>query len=100
MPYLIETRHDPALAHIREKVRPDHLAYLDRSMTLLVAAGATLDDDGKTPTGSFYIVDVEDRAGADAFIAAEPYFRSGILTTVRITRWKKAIFDFQRVLAP
>ncbi len=66
-------------------------------MHLLLAAGMTLSDDGGTPTGSFYILDVEERAEVDAFLEAEPYRRSGILTSVTIARWKKAIFDFARV---
>lgn len=65
-------------------------------MRLLLAAGMTLSDDGATPTGSFYILDVEDRSDVDAFMADEPYCRAGILVDVRVSRWKKAIFDFAR----
>jgi len=97
MPFIVHTTHDPAAAATRLRVRPDHLAYLDARMGLLLAAGMTLSDDGETPTGSFYILDVETRAEVDAFLADEPYRGAGILTEVRVARWKKAIFDFGRV---
>lgn len=96
MPYLIETTNDPERPQDRERERPAHLAYLDEVMHLLLAAGARLTDDGKAPIGSFYIVDVEDRAAAEAFIGREPYSRAGLLVSVRYSRWRKAIFNFAR----
>ncbi len=99
MPFIVHTVHDPAQADLRLRVRPDHLAYLEANMGLLLAAGMTLSDDGETPTGSFYILDLEERAEVDAFMAAEPYRQSGILASVTISRWKKAIFAFTRVQA-
>lgn len=98
MPYLVETTNDPVQSALREQTRPAHLDYLETMMHLLLAAGATLSEDGKTPTGSFYILDVEERVAAEAFMAAEPYSMAGILTSVRYARWRKAIFDFARVL--
>lgn len=97
MPYIVHTTHDPAQADLRLEVRPDHLAYLEANMRLLLAAGMTLSDDGQTPTGSFYILDVEERSAVDDFLAVEPYHRSGIVKDIVVSRWKKAIFDFVRV---
>jgi hypothetical protein len=96
MPYLIETSNDLTRPEDRERVRPSHLAYLDEQMHLLLAAGARLSDDGLSPIGSFYILDVEDRAAAEAFIAVEPYNKAGILVAVKYSRWRKAIFNFAR----
>lgn len=100
MPFLVRTEHDPVKSDVRERMRPAHLKYLEENMAMLIAAGQTLSDDGKKPTGSFYILDVDTRAAADAFMGSEPYSQSGILRLVEVTRWKKAIFDRQRVLAP
>ena len=97
MPYIVHTTHDPAKGELRLRIRPDHLAYLDRHMDLLLAAGMTLSDDGDTPTGSFYILDLDERSEVERFMAAEPYNRAGILVNVTMSRWKKAIFDFRRV---
>ncbi|MBB5754837.1 YciI family protein [Prosthecomicrobium pneumaticum] len=96
MPYLVDTLHHPDSAAAREALRPAHLAYLAAHMGLLLAAGAKLEDGGAVGAGSFYILAVEDRAMAEAFIAAEPYARGGLCATVTYTRWRKAIFNFAR----
>jgi uncharacterized protein YciI len=100
MPFIVHTTLDPEQVDLRVRVRPEHLAYLDRHMRLLLAAGMTLSQDGATPTGSFYMLDAEELSIVNAFMADEPYFRAGILTDIRVSRWKKAIFNFARVQAP
>lgn len=100
MPYLVETANDPERPEERTRVRPSHLAYIDARVDVLLAAGATLSDDGKVPSGSFYIIDVNERAAAEAFMAAEPYQQAGLLVSVRYTRWRKAIFNFARQPTP
>jgi uncharacterized protein YciI len=98
MPYLVETTNYADAAATRERLRPEHLDYLARNMHRLLAAGAKLSDDGTRPIGSFYMLDVEDRAEAGAFMAAEPYHEAGICETVTYARWRKAIFNFAREL--
>lgn len=96
MAYLVDTSNGPDL-ELRERVRPAHLDYLAQNMPLLIAAGAKLSDDGKTPTGSFYILDVDDVESAEAFMSAEPYSASGVVDTITYSRWRRAIFNHQRV---
>jgi uncharacterized protein YciI len=75
------------------------MAFLDANLSRLIAAGAKISDDGATAWGSLYILDVDDRAAAEAFIAAGPYIKAGLFRDVAITRWRKGFFDFRR-LAP
>ena len=99
MPYVIETRHRPGSSDLRQKIRPEHLEYLDKHVGKLLAAGAKLEEDGSPGMGSFYIFATEDRSVAEAFMNAEPYFRSGICEVVEYTRWRKGYFDFARTPA-
>jgi uncharacterized protein YciI len=96
MPYLVETHHRPDNEETRNNLRPEHLAYLDANVSKLLAAGAKLNDDGSVAPGSFYIVDTEDRAAAEAFMNGEPYSRAGLFERVVYTRWRKGYFDFKR----
>jgi uncharacterized protein len=96
MPFMINADDRPGSAELRQKVRPDHLAFLVSRESQLIAAGAKLSDDGMVTHGSFYIIDTDDRAEAEAFIAADPYSQAGLFGTVRIERWRKAFFDFRR----
>jgi hypothetical protein len=96
MPYLIDATDGADAAALRAEWRPAHLAFLESSLKLVIAAGAKLSDDGETPLGSLYLVDVDDRAAAEAFIADDPYVRAGVFSDVRITRWRKGFLDHRR----
>jgi hypothetical protein len=96
MPFLIDATDKPDSAELRKTTRPAHLAFLEKSLPKLLAAGAKLRDDGETAWGSAYIVDTDDRAAAEAFIAEDPFSKAGLFGTVTVTRWRKAIFNFAR----
>jgi uncharacterized protein len=96
MPFLIDATDKPGQLALRQQMRPDHLEYLNGQVHLLLAAGAKLSDDGATPQGSFYLLDVDERAAAQAFIDADPYMRNGLFASVTATRVRKGYFDFAR----
>jgi uncharacterized protein YciI len=96
MPFLIDATDKQGQLAVRQTLRRDHLEYLNGQVHLLLAAGAKLSDDGTTAQGSFYLVDVEERALAEAFINADPYMRNGVFVTVTVTRVRKGYFDFAR----
>lgn len=93
MPYMIETFDKPGTLDLRTQVRDTHLAFLDAHKHLLLACGAKLDDDGNAAGGGLYVVALETRAEAEAFIAADPFFTAGLFERVQIQRWRKAYVD-------
>lgn len=97
MPFLIDATDKPNSAELRAKARPEHMEFLKASLPKLLAAGAKLADDGVTALGSAYIVDVDDRAAAEAFIHADPFHKAGLFGTVTITRWRKGFFDYKQL---
>ena len=99
MPFLIDATDKPEGRDLRARVRPEHLAFLDRNVSRLLAAGAKIADDGQTSWGSLYIVDVEERAAAEEFIRSDPFSQAGLFATVAITRWRKGFFNFRRLAA-
>lgn len=98
MPYLIETWDKPNHAHVRQQARAEHLAFLDANKARLLACGAKLNDDGSNAGGGVYIVDVESRAEAEAFIADDPFTKVGLFDRVLTVRWRKAYLDGRRHL--
>ena len=78
---------------IRADNRPQHLAYLKSFGDGIVAGGATLSDDGEAMTGSFLLIDVADRAAAEAFAAGDPFAKAGLFEKTEIRRWRKVIFN-------
>jgi len=74
---------------IRTAAKESHLAYLDRHRDILVLGGALLAEDGVKRLGSCLIVNVPDRAAAEAFSAKEPFRKAGLFKSVKITRMRR-----------
>jgi uncharacterized protein YciI len=99
VPYLIDAMDAPGQVARRAEHREVHLAFLTENLPILLAAGAKLDDDG-VPIGGAYLVDVDDRASAQAFIDADPYTIIGVFASATITRWRKGFFNYERLVVP
>ncbi|MCG5238100.1 YciI family protein [Xanthobacter oligotrophicus] len=93
MPYMIETFDKPGALDLRMATRDEHLVFLAENAKLLLACGAKLDDDGNAAGGGLYVVALESRAEAEAFIAADPFFKAGLFDRVVIQRSRKAYVD-------
>jgi hypothetical protein len=72
----------------RAPLRDAHLDYLKDFSDIVVARGPLLDDDGKRTIGSLLILDVADKAEAEAFWADEPFNRAGVYDWTTIERWR------------
>jgi len=98
MPYAIITQDKPDHAHVRMQARPAHLEYLTANKHKLLAAGALIDDDGTGGSGGILIIDTDDRAEAERFIAEDPFTKADLFAKVTITRWRKAFFNKERLI--
>ncbi|MGO2240653.1 MAG: YciI family protein [Halomonas sp.] len=98
MPFLIETFDKPDHQALRLEVRQAHLEYLDANVTLLLACGAKLSDDGTTASGGLYLVDLESREEAERFIKADPFHEAELFAEVNIVRWRQAYLNRQNTL--
>ncbi len=90
--YAIVCKDKPGALETRLAVRPKHLGYLNAS-TGLKAAGALLDDDGN-PIGSIIVVEVEDKAAAQAQADNDPFTAAGVFESVEVRPWRLAIGSF------
>ena len=68
----------PASAALRERVRPEHKAYLGRVAERIAFAGPLTEDDGATMIGSLLAIDFDSREAALAWLADEPFTRAGL----------------------
>ncbi|MGQ3672502.1 YciI family protein [Xanthobacter sp. TB0136] len=98
MPWMVETYDRPGTAALRLEIRPAHLDYLEANRHLLLACGAKLDDEGGAASGGLYLLALETRQEAEAFIEADPFFRAGLFERVFFTRWRKAYLDGRNTL--
>lgn len=79
----------PGAIDIRKANRDAHLAYIADTGVVL-QAGPFLDADGQM-SGSLVVLDVPDRAAAEAWAADDPYAKAGLFSDVRIEAWKKVV---------
>lgn len=83
----------PNSIDLRLSLRPAHLDYLKQENDKIVVAGATLTDDGGTMTGSVIVINVDDRAAAEAFSANDPFTKGGLFDRVEVQRMRKGIWN-------
>ncbi len=81
MRFVIHAIDHPGSLELRMATRPQHLDYMAPFDTPV--AGPLLDDDGN-PCGTCIVVELPDRAAADAFVAGDPYAKAGLFQSVSV----------------
>lgn len=79
----------PGALDLRKANRGPHLEYIEMTGAV-VQAGPFLDDAGEM-CGSLLILDVPDRAAAEAWAAGDPYALAGLFERVEIRAWNRVI---------
>ena len=74
----------PDHAALRQRLRPEHKAYLAGVADRMAFAGPLTHDDGQTMLGSLLVVDFPDREAAHAWLAQEPFTRAGLYASTSI----------------
>ncbi|PZQ56000.1 MAG: hypothetical protein DI570_21415 [Phenylobacterium zucineum] len=75
---------------VRLGAREAHLAYVRERLDQVKLAGPLLDDAGEM-AGSLLILDVADKAAAEAFNAGDPYTLAGLWQRVDVKSFKASI---------
>jgi uncharacterized protein YciI len=96
MHFTIQCVDKPDSLELRMATRPSHLDYLKANIARLVLVGPVLDGEGK-PRGSLYVVDVADRAEAEALAANDPYAKAGLFESVVVRPLRVVFKDGQQV---
>jgi uncharacterized protein len=69
---------------LRQRVRPEHKAYLAQVAGRIAFAGPLTHDDGVAMLGSLLVIDFDSRAAAMAWLADEPFTRAGLYASVSV----------------
>lgn len=85
--FVLSCLDKPDSLALRMATREAHLAYVRPQLAVLKLGGPLLDEAGDM-TGSLMIVEVADRAAAEAFSANDPYTRAGLWQRVEITPFR------------
>ncbi len=69
---------------LRQRVRPEHKAYLATVADRIAFAGPLTHDDGVAMIGSLLAIDFAGREEAHAWLAQEPFNRAGLYAGVEV----------------
>ncbi|WP_341913116.1 YciI family protein [Polaromonas sp. YR568] len=84
MIYIFSLIDKPDSAALRQRVRPEHKAYLAGMAERIAFAGPLVSDDGQTMLGSLLAIDFDSREAAHAWLADEPLTREGLYASTSI----------------
>jgi uncharacterized protein len=82
--YVLRLMDKPDTAALRQRVRPEHKAYLARVADRIAFAGPLVADDGATMIGSLLAIDFASRDAVHAWLADEPFTRAGLYASTQI----------------
>lgn len=85
--FTLRCTYAPDALEKRDGAMAAHVAWLADHRDMIRFAGPLLAEDGTTPTGTFFILDVPDRAAAEAFIAGEGFNKAGMFSDIEIKRY-------------
>lgn len=74
----------PGASELRQRVRPEHKAYLAAVAERIAFAGPFTTDDGQQMLGSLLAIDFASREAAQAWLAAEPFTRAGLYASTSV----------------
>lgn len=80
----------PFAEEVRLANREAHLSYWRKGKGLQFG-GPFTSDDGEHMSGSFLVVEAEDRAAVTALAAEDPYAKAGLFQSVDIRAWKNLV---------
>jgi uncharacterized protein YciI len=92
MLFSIHALDKPDIAAKLQAVHAEHIAHLKAAKNFgvgITVGGPLVADDGKSPIGSLIVIEAPDRAAADKFYRADPFFTNGIWATVEVQRYDR-----------
>ena len=87
MLFIVHARDKAGALDVRLANRADHFAWLTGDGERVKAAGPWLNEAGEM-AGSLLVVEAEDRAELDAWLANDPYQKAGLFEHVEIAPWR------------
>ena len=96
MQFIIRAYDGKDMLDRRMEVRPRHLENMGRVNGKVICVGGLLDDTGKMK-GSVLVMEFENRAGLDAYLASEPYIAEHVWERVEVESMNVVIVNGEKV---
>ncbi|MGA9597968.1 MAG: YciI family protein [Acidimicrobiia bacterium] len=93
MLFIARFEDDPEAARIRDEQTGNHYAFLAEHSEQILVAGALREKAGGPSVGALWIMDVPDRAAAEAIIDDDPFWINGLRRSRSLLLWSRAVPD-------
>ncbi|HEX6691294.1 MAG TPA: YciI family protein [Burkholderiales bacterium] len=87
--YAIVCFDRPDSAALRDAHRTEHQEFLSKNSSKIMFGGPLKHSADGASTGALIVVDCATREEAEAFIAADPFHRSGVYESVAVRAFKQ-----------
>ena len=91
MLYVIHCVDKPDSLSLRMATREEHLAYVRETPLVQFRAGGPFLSPEGAMVGSMLIVESEDPARVEEFVANDPYGKAGLFARVEVRPWKVTV---------
>lgn len=91
MLYVIFCIDRPGAGQTRQDNIQAHVDYVGASGVRVVLSGPLVADEGAPPLGSLLVIEVADRAAAEAFHHNDPLYKAGIWQTTELRAFDKRV---------
>ncbi|MBX3502685.1 MAG: hypothetical protein KF889_24840 [Alphaproteobacteria bacterium] len=96
MLYAIVFEDDAERAEARQRLMPEHLAWLERHAGTILAAGPLRDAADGAPAGGLWLVEADGLRSVEALYRADPLWPTGLRRSVRVLEWRQVFADGRR----
>ena len=87
---------NPEYAAARERLMPDHLAFLERHSSHIRAAGPLRDAASGEAAGGLWLVEAETPAAVKQLYETDPFWPTGLRQSIRVLEWRQVFADGRR----
>ena len=93
MKFAVYFEDNDEYAHMRPKLMPEHLRFLQGNADNIEAAGPMKKAESGDPAGGLWIVEAEDHELVRSLVETDPFWPSGLRKAVHILEWTQVFAD-------
>ena len=98
MLFIVQFEDNPAHADQRTKHMAQHVAYLEKNLGRVKAAGPLVDPATSAGAGGLWVVDADSAAEVQKLVEGDPFWPTGLRKSVKILQWKQVYRDGKKLI--
>ena len=93
MKYAVYFEDNDEFAHVRPRLMPEHLSFLQNNADAIDAAGPMKNAASGEPAGGLWIVEADNAEQVQKLVETDPFWPTGLRKNVHILEWTQVFAD-------